>query len=154
MNLSHYLGLLHAGERTLAESFRQVAQGHRDEPDVRVLCLKLAGQCETHESDLTPFLDRYGEAANEDEPERLHAEGLSDVRSGPLGLLRDLQDVHMLATFVKETWTMIGQAARALRDEELRELVESCSTQTETQLGWLETRMKQAAPQALVVAGR
>jgi len=31
--------------------------------------------------------------------------------------------------------------------------VASCEGETELQLAWLRTRMKQAAPQALVVAG-
>jgi hypothetical protein len=51
------------------------------------------------------------------------------------------------------TWTMIGQAAQALRDTDLVEVVQDCQQQTATQLKWLRTRMKQAAPQALVVAG-
>ncbi|HEY7043063.1 MAG TPA: divalent metal cation transporter [Nocardioidaceae bacterium] len=36
---------------------------------------------------------------------------------------------------------------------ELNGIVDVCSKQTHTQIAWLETRMKQAAPQALVVAG-
>jgi hypothetical protein len=154
VNLSSYLGLLDAGEQSLAGAFRQVAAGHGDEPDVRVLCERLAKQCQEHKARLSPVVKRYGEAGADDEPERLHAEGLSQVRSGPLGLLRDLQDVHMLATFVKETWTMVGQAASALHDTELKVVVDACADQTQTQISWLETRMKQAAPQALIMASR
>jgi hypothetical protein len=47
---------------------------------------------------------------------------------------------------------MIGQAAQGARDWELLEAVNSCEGQTATQIKWLETRMKQAAPQALLVA--
>jgi hypothetical protein len=50
------------------------------------------------------------------------------------------------------SWTMIGQAAQGARDWELLETVNSCEGQTATQIKWLETRMKQAAPQALLVA--
>jgi hypothetical protein len=35
---------------------------------------------------------------------------------------------------------------------ELVEVVKACQPHTATQLKWLKTRMKQAAPQALVVA--
>lgn len=154
MNLSSYIGLLHRGEKTLAATFRQVSEGHGDEPDVRVLCMQLADQCQEHERKLAPIIARYDEDATDNEPERLHADGLSEVRNGPLGLLRDLQDVHMLATFVKETWTMVGQAARALHDTELVSVVETCSAESQTQISWVETRMKQAAPQALVMAER
>jgi hypothetical protein len=58
----------------------------------------------------------------------------------------------LLASFVDITWTMVKQAASALRDEELVSVVAQCDTETSTQLKWLQSRMKQAAPQALVVA--
>ena len=47
---------------------------------------------------------------------------------------------------------MLGQAAQGVRDRELLEVVQGCEGETEIQLKWLRTRMKQAAPQALVVA--
>jgi hypothetical protein len=49
-------------------------------------------------------------------------------------------------------WTLIGQAAQGARDTELLGVVRRCEGETATQLAWLRTRMKQAAPQALVVA--
>ena len=97
-------------------------------------------------------MDRYGEAEEDDEPERLHADGLSETRSGPVGLLRDLQDLYLLASLVDITWTAVKQAAQGLRDKELIDVVERCESETQVQLGWLSTRMKQAAPQALIVA--
>ncbi|WP_346922363.1 hypothetical protein [Glutamicibacter creatinolyticus] len=41
MNLSTYLSLLEKSESTLAESFRQVAEGHGHEPDVHFICQTL-----------------------------------------------------------------------------------------------------------------
>src|SRR4051812_12938818 len=69
MHLAHYLGLVHRSELTLAKSFREVASAHGDEPDVSVLCQKLAMQCSRHAAKLAPFVERYGEEAPE-EPER------------------------------------------------------------------------------------
>jgi len=152
MLLPVYLGLLHRSEQLLAESFRQVAEGHAAEPDVFHLCRTLADQCEDHAEALLPVIERYGEADPEDEPERLHAEALSSTRSGPVGLLRDLQDVYVLGSLVEITWTMVRQAAQGLRDDELLASVEACVPETEVQLSWLRTRMKQAAPQALVAS--
>ncbi|MGQ1796899.1 hypothetical protein ACT4S5_07150 [Kocuria oceani] len=152
MKLPVYLGLLHRSEQTLAASFRQVAEGHGAEPDVYHLCRSLADQCEAHEQALTPVVDRYGEVEEDDEPERLHADGLAETRSGPVGLLRDLQDLYLLASLVDITWTAVKQAAQGLRDRELIDVVERCEGETRTQLHWLSTRMKQAAPQALLVA--
>lgn len=152
MNLSTYLSLLEKSESTLAESFRQVAEGHGHEPDVHFICQTLAKQCDEHQRALQPIVQRYGQVDVDDEPERLHADGLSETRKGPLGLLRDLQDLYLLASLVDITWTMVKQAGQGLRDEELLDVVRACEEETEKQLKWLSTRMKQAAPQALLVA--
>lgn len=152
MNLNIYLGMLHQAETTLADSFRQVASGHGAEPDVHFLCHTLAQQCEEHSRLLLPAVQRYGEDLSDSEPERLHAEGLSTTRQGPVGLLRDLQDLYLLASLVDMTWTMVKQAGSALRDRELLDVVSRCDRETAVQLRWLQTRMKQAAPQALLVA--
>jgi hypothetical protein len=152
MHLAHYLGLLHRSQTELAAAFRQVGEAHGDEPDVRHLCHKLAEQCDGHAGQLEPFARRYAEQAS-DEPERLHSELFTGTRSGGLGLLRDLHDLYLMATGCDICWTLVGQAARGVRDEELRQVVESCEGETAVQLKWLRTRMKQAAPQALVVAG-
>ncbi|WP_295835196.1 hypothetical protein [uncultured Microbacterium sp.] len=151
MNLAPYIGLLHAGEDVLARSLRQLADGHGDEPDVYHLAHTLATQCDEHGRRLAPVVERYGEKPDA-EPERFHAEAMSESRGGPLGLLRDLQDLHALVGFVDTTWTVVKQAALALRDEELLAIVEDCEAQTKVQQDWLSTRLKQAAPQALLVA--
>ena len=146
-----YLGLLVKAEQALAESYRQVAEGHGAEPDVHALCLMLATQCDQHEQALHAAVARYGERTD-DEPERLHAIAMAQTRSGPLGLLRDLQDLYLIASLVDVTWMMVKQAALGLRDDELTRIVSQCEAQTEVQLRWLTTRMKQAAPQALLIA--
>ena len=152
MKLPVYLALLAESESTLAESYRQVADAHGDEPDVHFLCLSLATQCDEHRARLDPVIARIGAAPADDEPERLHADAISEPRSGPLGLLRDLQDLYLLASLTDITWSLVGQSAMALRDRELLDVVGSCDTQTSVQLRWLRNRMKQAAPQALIVA--
>jgi hypothetical protein len=153
VKLPIYLALLHRAEVTLAASFRQVAEGHGHEPDVLFLCRTLARQCDQHVAALQPVVERYGEGDADDEPERLHADALTETRTGGVGLLRDLQDLYMLACFVEITWTMVKQAAQGLKDSELLQVVQRCDGETSTQVRWLRTRMKQAAPQALV-AGR
>jgi hypothetical protein len=150
MRLAHYIGLLHRAEQELGRALREVGEGHSDEPDVRVICMKLAADCEDHAERLEPFARRYGEEA-EDEPERLHSELFRGTRSGGLGLLRDLHDLYLMACECDMSWTLVGQAARGARDGDLLELVESCEGETSTALKWLSTRMKAAAPQALLV---
>jgi len=151
MHLSHYLGLLHRSQVLLADAFRRVAEAHGDEPDVEHLCRRLADQCDAHADQLDPFARRYAEEAT-DEPERLHSELFSGTRTGGIGLLRDLHDLYLMATECDMAWTLVGQAAQGARDGELLAVVTRCEGETAIQLKWLRTRMKEAAPQALVVA--
>jgi len=151
MNLAHYLGLLHRAEQNLADAFRDVGEQHRDEPDVSSGCARFAAQCGRHAELLQPIADRYGMEAD-DEPDRLHSEIFKGARQGGLGLLRDLHDLYLMATESDIAWTIVGQAGKGLRDDDLTDVVDSCDSETATQVKWLRTRIKSAAPQALVVA--
>ena len=151
-HLTTYIGMADHGEKVLAESFRSTAQGHARLADVFHTCHTLATMSEQHRERLAPVIERYGEAHDVEEPERLHADGLGRPRAGEIGLLRDLQDLHVLASLVQTTWTVIAQGAQALRDRELLEIATTSNAETSRQLTWLNTRMKAAAPQALIVA--
>ena len=150
-HLATYVGLADHSERVLAHSLRTVADGHAHVADVFHTAHLLAGWSDANRDALAPLVERYGET-DVDEPERLHAPGLAEVREGEIGLLRDLQDLHVLANLVQTTWTVIAQGAQGLRDHELLEVAQSAGSQTSRQLTWLNTRMKVAAPQALIVA--
>ena len=151
MHLAHYLGLLHRAQTTLADAFRQVAKAHAAEPDIFHLCHQQARVSDHHADLLRPFAERYSEEAP-DEPDRLHSELFRGTRTGGIGLLRDLQDLYLMAAECEICWTVVGQAARGARDQELQQVVRDCEGETAIQLKWLRTRMKAAAPQALVVA--
>lgn len=154
-HIASYVKLLHIGEQTLADSFHTVGEGHAREADVFHTCNTLATMSEQHVAALAPIARRYAEQGTGDhveEPARLHAEGVAQVREGQVGLLRDLQDVAMLTYFVQTSWTVLTQAAQGLRDRELLEVAASSSADTARQLAWLTTRMKAAAPQALLIA--
>lgn len=150
VHLSTYVGLADHSERILAESFRATAEGHAKAADVFHTCHLLALMSDQHREHLAPIVERYGEEDIE-EPERLHAAGLAQSRQGEIGLLRDLQDLHLLATLVQTTWTVIAQGAQGLRDTELLEVATKANADTSRQLTWLNTRMKMAAPQALIM---
>jgi hypothetical protein len=151
VHLAHYLGFAHRSEVALGEAFREVAQGHADEAAVFYIAQRLAAQCERHAARLQPFADRYGEEAPE-EPDRLHSDLFGGTREGPLGLLRDLHDLYLMAAEVDMSWTLIAQAAQGIRDSDLVDAVHACEQETATQMAWLRTQMKQGATQALVVA--
>lgn len=151
-HLTTYVGLADHSEQTLADSLRAVAEGHADVADVFHTCHLLAQWSDANREALAPIAERYGEADDVDEPERLHAAGLAGAREGEIGLVRDLQDLHVLATLVRTTWTVIAQGAQGLRDRDLLDVAQRAGSQTERQLSWLTTRMKVAAPQALIIA--
>src|SRR3954451_20162333 len=146
MHLAHYLGLLHRAQTTLAAAFREVAGAHADEADIAILATQQAARCDAHAERLRPFADRYAEDAPT-EPERLHSELFRGTRTGGIGLLRDLQDLYLMATKCDICWTLVGQAAQGARDTELVSVVHDCETETALQVTWLRSRMKQAAPQ-------
>ena len=147
--LSLYVGLLHRSETTLAQALRTIADGHAADADVYYICHLLADWSDEHVTRLQPMVDKYGEQ-EADEPARLYAEGILEVRSGPVGLLRDLQDLVLLAELVATSRTVVGQAAQGNRDADLKELADFCSSGTSRRLAWLRHRMKQVAPQALL----
>jgi hypothetical protein len=151
MQLAHYLGLLLAAQERLAQAFREVGSGHAAEVDVFHMCNRLAAQCDGHAERLAPFGRHYGQDAD-DEPDRLHSAIFQGPREGGLGLLRDLQDLYLMAAECDMAWTVVGQAAQGGRDTELMRVVQTCEQETEMQLKWIRSRMKEAAPQALVVA--
>jgi hypothetical protein len=132
MQLPRYLALLHREQLELADAFRAVAEAHPDEADVVRQCERLARQCDAHAERLEPFVGEGPEV----EPD----------------LLADLHDVYRRAAHCDMAWTLAGQAAQGCRDRELLAVVQGREGETEMQLKWLRTRMKQAAPQALVVA--
>lgn len=151
MHLGNYLQYLMKAESNLAEGFRKIGEAHAAESDVFHTADTLAQQCEAHVEQLRPFCEEYGKEATT-EPDRLYHELFTEARSGGLGLLRDMQDLYVMASACDIAWTMVGQAAQGARDMELLDVVNLCEGQTATQLKWLRTRMKQAAPQALLVA--
>ena len=138
MHLANYLEYLRKAESNLAQGFRGVGEGHKEEVDIFHTADTPARQCEAHAEKLAPFCERYGKDETT-EPDRLYHELFGGARSGGLGLLRDLQDLYLMANACDISWTMIGQGAR---DEDLRGVVEACESQTAVQIRWLMTRIR------------
>lgn len=152
-----YLDLLVGSERALAYSFRTVAYGHSGDADVHYLAESFAVECDKQVDRLIPLASRFEgdearhEVGPERQPERLHTQPLTLARTGPLGLLRDLQDLYTLADLVVLTCSLVRQAGLGLDDSQLIEVARGCRERTQAQLDWLRTRLNQAAPQALIV---
>jgi hypothetical protein len=58
----------------------------------------------------------------------------------------------VIGNFCDVTWTIIGQSDQSVSDIEFLEAVNALEGQTATQIEWIRTKMKQFAPQTLLVA--
>lgn len=145
-----YLGLMEGSEQALADALEGVANAHKKQPDIYNDCHMLARWSREELARLRKIIERYGEA-KEAEPGRLRKVVSPKLKKTGLGLLRDLHDCWLLAQETNMSLIVLDQAAKALRDKEMQELIERVEHQNERQRDWLKNRIKQAAPQALTV---
>jgi hypothetical protein len=149
MHAGNHLRLLAENEKVLTDSFISVADRHTDQPDVTAILRIFSNWSREHYAKLEPVLKRFpGVPALS-----THIHGgilFKGQRKGGLGLLRDLQDLHLLVVDAHGGWTIAGQLGAALRDDELLELCNTLPSQTVRQAEWLETRIKELAPQVLI----
>jgi hypothetical protein len=151
MNVAQYISLVYRAEQKLADAFERVATQHSLEPDVLQICKKFTAWCHDHVENIKKLTDRYGDE-KDDEPEDIYDALFDKPRMGAMGLLRDLHGLWLLANEVKLCWTILHQAAQALHDEELEMSCLQFGDQTNRQVAWLLTKIKQSAAQVLVVA--
>jgi hypothetical protein len=148
--VAEYLGLLREAEREIAVAFKSVAGQHRDEPDIFQICQRFAHVSYVHEEVLKRFTRIYGEASDH-EASRMKKSLFQGPRSGGFGLVRDLHDLVLITTEAHLGWMILLQTAQALRDKEFIAACTKLGGETDGQRSWLQTRIKQAAPQALLV---
>jgi ferredoxin-nitrate reductase len=149
-HIADYLGLIDVCEQGLAVALEEVGNRHQAEADVAVTCKLLASWCRAHSQKLRPHIERYGERSN-DEPRELAAGLFKGTRSGGYGLIRDLHDIWLLANEAHIAWFVLHLAARAAHDTELVAAIDEMDPETDRIMNWTQTRIDQAASQALVV---
>ncbi|MEY2562852.1 MAG: hypothetical protein QOH88_1045 [Verrucomicrobiota bacterium] len=150
MAIPDFIGLTKASEEQLAQAFLLVANKHDTNAEVRETAKQLAEWSRRHIEALRPVAERLGTAAV-DEPDRLRSALFHGSRLGGVGLLRDLQDLSLLAHQTRIQWVTLLQAAQGLHDQELVALCTASSEETERQRAWIETQIKSTAPQAINV---
>ncbi|HZO98443.1 MAG TPA: hypothetical protein VFB42_13865 [Gaiellaceae bacterium] len=152
---------LHRAEEALADEYVQVGERLAAEHEVWYACRRFGEQCRLHADAIRPF------AASHEQP--LPPAGIADggtttapfwhklaealgrrPESGLL-LLDSLRRLYLQAQEVSFHWIVAGQLAQATRDRELLAVVDELHRETLTQIKWLKTQVRQAAPQALVV---
>ena len=72
-------------------------------------------------------------------------------KQGGFDMLRDLHDMWLLVNESMVSLDVIEQAARSLHDQDFEAAITQIRHQNSRQLAWLHGRIRQAAPQTLVV---
>jgi hypothetical protein len=150
-HVAEYLGFLSEAEHEIAAAFKSVADHHVDEPDILQICERFSHVSHVHEQAIERFTSIYGEASDH-EASRVKKSLFRGPRSGGFGLVRDLHDLFLLTSEAHLGWMILLQTAQALRDKEFIAACTKLGGETEGQRSWLQTRIKQAAPQALLVS--
>jgi len=138
MKMARLLEQMATAEADLAARLVALADAHRAEQDVHFVARDLARWSQDHAAALAEHAEiRLPEAS-----------APSPARDDPgAALLADLRDVYGTACGLATDWDVLGQAAKARRDDELQELVELCAPQNRRQVTWLRAKRKESAAQ-------
>ena len=159
--LGRYMEKLHDALTDLAQEYRKLGERHATEHDLYQLCHTLAKQCEGQAEALRPHASRHAGDVPDDVDEGPRESMLAGLRRATaalvgrspatgLLLLRDLRQLHLAIEEAAMLWLIVGQGAQAARDRELLVVVEHCREEITHQLMWIQTRIKETAPQVLV----
>jgi hypothetical protein len=145
-----YVGLLQLSEERLVKAFEQVRDTHPLEPDIWTTCKVFEAWSNESAERLKPVVKKYGKR-REGEPERLDKALLKDRSPSGFNLVRDLHDLWLLVNESLISVDILEQAGHALRDDDLLKVLAHVRESNQRQGDWLRSRLRQAAPQVLVV---
>lgn len=144
-----YLGILYACNDEFIKACDSVSQNNATHLEI-VARLRILKQYSSEaKALLDPFLDKYGRRIP-DEPDRLR-KVLFKKRSGEFGLIRDLQDLYVMASDTQIALEIIRPTALMLRDKELRDACDQIIEYDKKQMGWITTQLQLKAPHNVVV---
>jgi ferredoxin-nitrate reductase len=149
-HMAEYLSLLVHNEKRLTRSLKAVRQTHTKVPDIGPECMLFTAWAEEAIELMRPFTDKYGERSM-DKAELLDKALDPGRKGGSFALVRDLHDLWLLVNESMISVIILKQAAQALRDLDLEKALGTIEKFNKRQRQWLRTRLKQAAPQSLVV---
>lgn len=153
MLYAQYLGQLEGAEQQLVEALQMVRERHCSEYEICEGCQQLANWSRDHLRALEPFFELFGHEYNEG-PRLLRSGLFHGDRAGAEGLLKDLQDLGILANAVVTTYTVLVQAALSNKHMALSEVCTQHREQTNRQTAWICTQIKHRAPQTIIVPAK
>jgi hypothetical protein len=151
----------HDAETDLAAELLRVGERHKADHDVYHLTRTLSAWCDRHVQRLAAIAGRYdtdldADAVADEQDRglvaRVREKGAELVGRRPepaVLLLRDMRDLHLAAARASVAWTVLGQGAQAIKDQELLELVTACHPETIRTMKWTVQKLKEASPQVL-----
>jgi ferredoxin-nitrate reductase len=145
-----YIGVLTEANEEFAKACASVASHHPEEIEIQMGMKKLGEFSAEARALLQPFTKRYGEHEAE-EPNNLRTTLFQTVRAGSFGVLRDLHGLYVMASEIHIALTIVMQASKELRDEELLDACIHMDEQNKRQQAWLLTQIEHRAPHTLVV---
>ncbi|MEM5775411.1 MAG: hypothetical protein AAGU05_10450 [Anaerolineaceae bacterium] len=150
MIIDQYLGSVYVGEEQLAEAYRVISDRHSAEFEINEMCNRFAEWSKGHMMAMQPAIDLFGMVRQPDS-EQLRSSLFHGARIGGIGLLKDLQDLSILANSVRTQWTIVMQAASSIQDKALEQLAADVGDQLNREIDWLCTQIKNKSPQVLIV---
>jgi hypothetical protein len=149
MKINNYLKYTLEREVDLKKNLLDVADTHKDDAAIYYMCIKFSKWCEKHIDDLKVLVEQFGEEENEEH----HRIGnpLIKMRSGSIGVLRDLHDLWMMTSEIKLCWTILLQCSKSLRDEKLNKICVFNGGESKRQSEWFLGMIKLGASQILTV---
>jgi hypothetical protein len=148
--LSLSIGVTQGAEQELEAALERLAERHSRDFEIEQGCKLFDQWAKSHLSQLLAAATRHGVAPSSD-PSRVARALFHGLRTGGFGLLRDLQDLLILVQQARNCWTVLGQAAKEMRDQELGQTAEKAGGELDRMIDWTCTHIKLAAPQALTV---
>jgi hypothetical protein len=151
VHVDHAIERVAEAEQALASGLAGLAARHPDEHDVYQMAQAQAGKVSGRLASLADMASRYGTSLPTPPSAPANpAARRSDVPG--LALLDDMQEAYVAAARAEIAWVVLIQAGRAMREGDLVHAVTTAHEECETTAKWLRTRIKVAAPQA-VIAG-
>lgn len=152
---------VHDAETDLAQQLLHVGERHKADHDVFHLTCMMGGWATERLHRLAGHYDAYDVPLAPDAIDRQEHRGVLALvrekgaelvghRPEPaILLLRDIRDLHLAAARVSLAWTMLGQGAQAVSDQDLLATVTACHPEAIRTMKWTVQKIKEASPQVL-----
>ena len=149
---------LHRSEIDMARDLLALADRHRVDHEIFHVARDIATWSQTHVRRLADAGAAHGVRLNpQPRWEPLRAPVLARRASSLLGrrrepgllLLADLRRIHQKAAGLSLDWELLGQAAQAMKQGSLLELVQACHPQVLRQMRWANAQLKVTSPQVI-----